>query len=232
MIKTKKNIFKPKFKKFNNNQILLSYKRKLLTFKKKKWDKLKIKLSKLSLTKKRNCYYKFYDQQSYLVNRFSNRFSNSFKNNLINKRIFKNLFGNVKQTKIKNLLKNNVSKLNLKDIIRNKFEKELSTIIVRSYFAFNIRNAKQLITHGHVKVNNLTVKSNAVKIQVGDKINFSTNMYSLLEYRLANNIMWPIIPKNLQISFKIFQIIIIDNSSNNNLSNSLEAKFDFNHLLR
>jgi len=54
----------------------------------------------------------------------------------------------------------------------------------------------------------------------------------LLEYRLANNIMWPIIPKNLQISYKIFQIIISDNSFNNNNGNCSECRFNIDDIFK
>ena len=60
MIKLRKSRFRPKFKSFNNNKILISYRNKLLSFKKKKWSKLRSRLSKITLTRKYNCYYKFY----------------------------------------------------------------------------------------------------------------------------------------------------------------------------
>jgi small subunit ribosomal protein S4 len=236
MIKSKTNIFKPRFKKLNNNQVLLRYKKKILTFKKEKWNRLKTKLLKLSVIKKQNCYYKFYDQQSYLVNRFTNRFSNKFKQIVINKRMFKILFGTIKQKKIKNILKNSKLKspqksLSLKHVFNDNFERKISTILVKSYFALNIRNAKQLVTHGHVKVNDSVIKSDSLLVNTGDKINFSPSIHTLLEYRLANNIMWPIIPKHVQISYKLFQIIVIDNSITNTTSNNLEAKFHFDTIL-
>lgn len=237
MIKSKKNNFKPKFKRLNNNQILLSYKRKILTFKKKKWHRLKTKLLRLSGINKKNCYYKFYDQQSYLVNRFSNRFSNKFKRIIINKRIFKNLFGTIKQKKLNNMLKNskintNYKSLSLKHVLLDNFERKINTVLIRSYFSLNMRNSKQLITHGHVKLNNSTIKSDSLQLKIGDKINFSPLIHTLLEYRLANNIIWPLPPKNMQISYKLFQIIIIDNSITNNTSNNLEAKFDFDTVFK
>lgn len=237
MIKTKKNIFKPKFKSFNNKHIIIRYKDKILSFKKKKWERLKARLIRISVTKKQNCYYKFYDQQSYVVNRFTNRFSNKFKQNVINKRLFKNLFGYIRHKKIKSLLNPKKTILdkktfNLKHVFKDKLEKKLDSTIVRSFFVSNLRSAKQLISHRHVKINNLTVKSNSVTLKVGDKINFSPAVHSLLEYNLAHNIMWPIVPKHLQISYKIFQIIVIDDSINTNISNLLEAKFDFDTLLK
>ena len=237
MIKSKKNNFKPKFKKLNNNQILLSYKRKILTFKKKKWQRLKTKLLRLSIIKKKNCYYKFYDQQSYLVNRFSNRFSKKFKQIIINKRIFKNLFGIIKRKKLNNVLKNsklkaNYKSLSLKRVFLDNFERKINTILIRSYFSLNMRNSKQLINHGHVKLNNSIIKSDSFQLKVGDKINFSPSIHALLEYRLANNIIWPLPPKNMQISYKLFQIIIINNSITNNTSNNLEAKFDFDTIFK
>ena len=171
--------------------------------------------------------------------KFTNKFTNKFRYYIINKRIFKNLFGNIKKRKIKALLriKNSnqtciLKRLIFKQTIRKRLENELTYILIKSYFALNLRDAKQLINHGHVKINNHVVKSHSSLIKVGDKITFSNYIKPLLEYRVAYNIMWPLIPKNIQISYKIFQIVIINNSFLNNISNSLESKFDFDDVFK
>ena len=129
-------------------------------------------------------------------------------------------------------LKANYKSLSLKRVFLDNFERKINTILIRSYFSLNMRNSKQLINHGHVKLNNSIIKSDSFQLKVGDKINFSPSIHALLEYRLANNIIWPLPPKNMQISYKLFQIIIINNSITNNTSNNLEAKFDFDTIFK
>ena len=239
MISKKKNRFKPRFKKLAGNKITLNNKKKVLSFQKKKWYKQKLMLSRLTVNRKRNCYYKFYDQNSYTVPRFMNRFTNKFKQDLIKKRSFRLSYGNLPRKKVLNLLNRAMSSykianknLNLKNLFSGLLEKKLDVILVRSYFALNLRSARQLISHGHVKINNQTVTSNSTQIKVGDKIGFSQDLHSLIEYRLGSSILWPVLPPHLQISYKIFQIIIISDPSYVNSFNSLGSKFDFNTIVR
>ena len=239
MIAIKKNRFKPRFKKLVGNKITLNNKKKILSFQKKKWYKQKLMLSRLTVNRKRNCYYKFYDQKSYTVPRFMNRFTNKFKQDLVKKRSFKLLYGNLSKKKVLNLLNRATSSykttnksLNLKNLFSGLLEKKLDVIIVRSYFALNIRSARQLISHRHVKINGQIVTSSSNQIKVGDKIEFSQDIHSLIEYRLGSSILWPVLPTYLQVSYKIFQIIIISDPSYANSFNSLGSKFDFNTIMR
>lgn len=237
MVKPNK-IFKPKIKKFVNSKLPIYNENKLLSLKKKKWNKYVNYFSKLNKLKKNNCYYKFYDQRSYNVSRFLNKFKNSFRVNLSEKRRFKLLYGNLKVNYIKKLVNYSFlqSKFDLKTSnIKNHFicllESRLDIILLKSYFAINIRNARQLIAHGNIKVNNKIVKNNSLILKVGDKITVTQNAQALLEYRLINNCIWTLPPKYLQIDYKIFQIIIVSNPINNNLSNNFSSKINFDVVL-
>lgn len=233
MLKTNK-IFKPKLKKFVNSKLPLSNKQKILSLKKKKWKRYVSYFLRFNKLKKKNCYYKFYDQRSYNVSRFLNRFKNSFRFNLLEKRRFKLLYGNLKVRYIKKLLnysflqsKFNIKTSNIKNYFIHLLESRLDIILLKSYFAINIRSARQLIFHGNVKVNGQVVKNNSLILKCGDRITITQNARSLLEYRLANNGIWTLPPKYLQIDYKIFQIIIVSDPINNNLSNNFISKINF-----
>ena len=237
MVHLKKNRFKPRFKKLINLKIVIQNKRKILKFKKNKWDKQKSQFLRLNLNRKRNCYYKFYDQRSYTVPRFMNRFTNKFRQDLRSKRRFNFFYGYLGRRLMLNLVEKSNSKTkhnntSLTHEFISVLENKLDTILVRSGFALNMRSARQLISHGHVKINNCTMRISSSITKPGDKISFSQKVHPLIEYRLGSSVFWPIPPKFLQISYKIFQILVVSDASRSNFSNSLPAKLDFNTVLR
>ena len=234
----KRRRFKPRFKKFINSKILIPNKNKILSLKKKKWEKYVSYFLRFNLTKKRNCYYKFYDQQAYNVTRFVNRFANRFKKNLTIKKRFKILYGNLKKKYVKSIIKHsalkvkfNSKKRNLKHYLICLLERRLDVILLKSYFALNLRNARQLISHGNIKVNGKIVKNNGIILKCGDKITVENKIHPFLEYRLSNNMMWPLPPSYLQINYKIFQIILIFVPLNSNLSFNSNTKLNFETIL-
>jgi len=232
----KKNIFKPRLKFLANSKIILLNKQKIFSLRKKKWKRYVNYIQRLNEKKKKNCYYKFYDQRSYNISRFLNRFDNSFKHNLLLKRRFKLLYGKLGVSYVKKLIKKSFlkSKSGFEVSQRNHFmcslESRVDIILLKSYFAINIRSARQLISHGNVKVNGKTVKSNSLILKCGDKITIDQSAYPLLEYRLASNKMWVLPPKHLQVNYKIFQILVLFNPINTNLSNNFNNKLNFDNL--
>ena len=163
---------------------------------------------------------------------------NKFKFDLLSKRRFKLLYGNLKSNYVKSLVqqsslkaKFDSKKRNLKHYFMCLLESRLDIVLLKSYFALNIRNARQLISHGHVKVNGKVIKINSLILKCGDKVTIKQKAYPLLEYRLANNNLWPLPPKYLQINYKIFQIIVISTPLNSNLSNNFQTKLNFDTVL-
>ena len=95
-------------------------------------------------------------------------------------------------------------------------EKRLDVILTRSNFALSIKNAQQMILHGHIFVNNILIKKKSFLLKKGDKITINSKNHKLIEYYVLNSLMWPIYPKYLQIDYSIFQILIIDEIKPNN----------------
>jgi small subunit ribosomal protein S4 len=55
------------------------------------------------------------------------------------------------------------------------FEKRLDVILYRSKFSPTLKNARQLIFHGIVSVNNKTIKIKSFKLKPGDLIKINLN---------------------------------------------------------
>ena len=158
-------------------------------------------------------YNKIYDQNLYNIPKYSNFFTKRFKENLITNKQLKIFYGYLKNKYFLNLVK----KLDTKQIVfLNHLESRLDVILVKSNFTLSIKNAQQLISHGHIYVNGVNIKTKSFKIKKGDYITIDKKIYSLVEYFILNSLMWPSLPKYLQIDYNIFQIILISDIYVNN----------------
>ena len=181
-------------------------------FKKKKWQKLIFYI--LKHNRFDNQYYKLFDQNIYNATTYSDNFSNNFKRNLKIKQQFKTFYGYLKNNYYFKIIKQKNQKGTLNML--NLLEKRLDVILVRSNFALSLKNAQQIILHGHVFVNNIIIKKKSFLLKKGDKITVNTKNHKLLEYYILNSLMWPIYPKYLQINYSTLQILIIDKIKPNN----------------
>ena len=134
MIHKKKYRYKPVYKKFAVLKKNVQNRSKLLNFKKRKWQFLLAQLTKISKTRKNNCYYKFYDQNVYVTPKYNNFFSKNYKQNLLNKRSFNLFYGNLEEKYLKrNVFK---SKVQLKNKIQSKigYKTKCKTKLIRNFF--------------------------------------------------------------------------------------------------
>ena len=228
MSSVKKYRYKPVYKKIANLKNNVQNQKKVLRFKKQKWKNLLFFLNKLSKNKKRNCYYKFYDQNSYKTLKYRNYFSKSYKESMITKQIFNLFYGSLnkkylklitkKSIKISNQLKN---KVNFKVFFLNLIEKRLDVILLRSNLVLSMRNARQLINHKHVYVNEKVVNSCSFLTQRGDCIKFSEKSREKIKMYVILSELWPISPSYLQVNYKTSQIRVLDDILFSNYSSNL-----------
>jgi ribosomal protein S4 len=111
------------------------------------------------------------------------------------------------------------NKINSTKFFNTYLEKRLDVVLLRSHFVLSIKNARQLINHGHVFVNNLMVKDPGFCIKKGDIINISKKTHKILRYYLGHSPVWPLPPLYLQISYALFQILVVEDIfvSNNSI---------------
>lgn len=130
---------------------------KIWKLKKKKWNLFKKKLKKQKIIKpeKRN---KF------------------FQRRLFEKQEFKNFYGSIPEYQLKNLFK----KLSKKDNKINMFKNFIITIetrldinLLRLRFAKTIFQAKQLINHKKIKINNQIINKPNYLLKKGDIISYN-----------------------------------------------------------
>jgi ribosomal protein S4 len=239
MINKKLYRYKPVYKKLASLKKNVQNRKKILNFRNQKWQFLVAKSTKMSKTSKTNCYYKFYDQNIYYTPKFNNFFSKNYKQNLLTKRGFNLFYGSLRERYLKSIvsrsfLKSNQTKnrINSKLFFKEFLESRLDVILYRSHFTLSIRNARQLINHGQVYVNKKCVQDASFLVKKGDLITFSLKSHKIIEYYLVNSDLWPLPPKYLQISYKVFQISVIDDIKLANDSTNLSMWLNLNSVMQ
>ena len=216
MIASKKQRYRPFYKQFLRLRKNIQNRPKLLKFNKKKWKRLQIFSQRQLKFYKR---FKIQDQFQLSVTKFASRgnsFQKNFKKNLLERKIFNLFYGGIQ----KKYLKTNINKIkktkykNLQTFRHNilKFlESRLDTILYRANFALSIKSARQLILHGHVIVNGLTVRTQSYRVKPKDLIEIALNKKSrhLIKKNIDRSNFWPIPPKYLIINYRILQIIFL-----------------------
>jgi small subunit ribosomal protein S4 len=98
-----------------------------------------------------------------------------------------------------------------------------------------MRHAKQLISHKHIRVNGKTININSYQVKNGDLIDlvpqkrFLINLHNFT-YFISN--FWPIPTKHLQINYRTYQIIFIEDFSLNPLISSFPFYLNLNSVIK
>ena len=214
-----KKRYKPFYKQFLRLRQNVQNRAKLFKFKKQKWQRFqKYSKNQLGFYKR----YKIKDQFQLSASKFASRgnsFQRKFRSNLHQRKLFSLFYGGLnkkylKKSIIKAISVKNYSNPNLLDFRHNIlkfFESRLDTVLYRSNFSSSIKDASQLILHGHVLVNGKPVKSKAYILKTNDLIEISHNFKSrvLVKKSLDRSNFWPIPPKHLLINYRTLQILFV-----------------------
>jgi ribosomal protein S4 len=217
---------KPFYKQFLRLRQNIQNRAKLFTFKKQKWERFQEYAEKQLKFYKR---FKVKDQFQLPASKFASRgnsFQKKFKNNLYERKIFSLFYGGLKKKYLKKHILNSIYMKNrtnseLIDFRYNTlkfFESRLDTVIYRANFSLSIKEASQLILHGHVLVNKTPVKIKSFILKTTDLVEINSNAKSrtLVKKSLDRSNFWPIPPKHLLINYRTLQILFI-HAENSNL---------------
>lgn len=229
----KKNTYKPLYKKFILLRKNVQNREKVYKFTKQKWTNLILYLNRFKYKNKLNI--QLFDQNLYFVSRFDNFFKNKYKYNLHTKQRISLFYGKLSKKYLKRFffLYKKKQKIYSKNNVYYYLENRLDVVLYRAHFVLSIRNARQLICHGQILVNNKIVKTCSFLLEKGDKIEVKYLFQNLVKYNVLISKLWPLSPKNLQICYKTFQIIIIDDRcEKKNISIDFPFLLDYNTLIR
>lgn len=209
-------------------------------FRKDKWVKF------LDFLKKTNKWYKKfkpYKIYSYRTSKFAsqgNSFKKKFRNDLITKKTFNYAYGGL----LGKYLKDRITRIYNSNKFRNPmkvsiefFESRLDSVLYRSKFSYSMKNARQLITHKHVKVNNRIERNKSYILKQGDLVEINSKSIEIVKANLnrqfkerPDGILWPTAPSYLIINYKTLGIVF-GNIKNFDFSSAFTFKLDTDSLL-
>ena len=232
MIFGNKNRFRPLYKQFIELKENIQNRKKLLQFKKQKWKKL------IQNYKRKLKWYKKFkpkDQTQYVVSRYPSRgfsYKKRYKNTLQATKKFKLLYGGLSSKHIKKLVKIALNKKyrKINPLFLELFESRLDIVLYRSKFSLSVRNARQLILHGKVLVNDKPIKIKSYLLKSGDLITINSKYFKLIEASIQQSDIWPIPPKHLTINYKTLQILF-GTFKNTNLSLNFSYHLNLEKIL-
>ena len=116
------------------------------------------------------------------------------------------------------------------------FESRLDSVLYRSGFCYSIKNARQLIAHKHIRVNDRIEKNKSYILKQGDFIRIDSKSVALIRDNLKKQLnnkserIWPIPPNYLTINYNTLEIIFGD-IKNYNFSISFPFRLDVHSII-
>ena len=201
-----------------------------MKFKKRKWQNFQRLISKLKKQK-------FYDPTSQFLSNFKNFFNRKFKYNLQNKQRLSFYYGTLRKNYLKRMVKSTLSEFKKRNVhatvlFIEKLETRLDTALYRTYFSYSFNNARQLISHKKVYVNNKIVQHNSYLLKKGDLITFDKNISKFVGFNAVNTKIWALPPKHFLINYRTFQILVAEDIKYTNCLSYYPFWVDFNSFLQ
>ena len=216
---------KPFYKQFLRLRQNIQDRTKLFKFKKQKWERFNQNLKNQLKFYKR---FKIRDQFQLSVSKFASRgnsFQRKFRNNLHRRKTFGLFYGGLKKAYLKkHILKSiktknyaNSNSLDYRHVALKFFESRLDTVVHKANFSLSIKEAAQLILHGHVLVNGKPVRTKSYNLKTNDLVEIARNKKSraLVKRSIDRSNFWPIPPKHLLVNYKTLQILYVHQSDSN-----------------
>jgi ribosomal protein S4 len=214
----KKKRHKPFYKQFLRLRKNVQNRLKLFKFKKLKWKKFQdYSKRQLGFFKR----FKIQDQYQLTATKFASRgnsLKKKFRDNLHDRKTFSLFYGGLK----KSYLKRHITAIKKRKHLGSNFqtfrhqtlaffESRLDVILYRASFSLSIKSAGQVIRHGHVLVNGITVRTKSYILKTDDLIGIASTekSRSLVKKSLDRSNFWPLPPKHLLINYRTLQIIFV-----------------------
>lgn len=208
--------------------------------KKQKW---KTFIRRLEKTTRFFQKYKPYTINHYGSTKFAspgNSFKKKFKNDLLTKKTFNYFYGELSRKYLKKQMieiYENQKLKNSRSLCIEMFESRLDSVIKRARFCSTIKDARQLITHKHVKVNNKIETNYSCILKQGDLIQIDIKSRKIVKNKLNNllkenyhRVLWPAVPNYLIINYRTLNIIF-GNVKDFNFSSLLNFKNDTDRVI-
>jgi small subunit ribosomal protein S4 len=215
-----KKRYKPFYKQFLRLRQNIQDRSKLFKFKKQKWQRFQqYSKNQLEVYKR----FKVKDQYQLSVSKFASRgnsFQRKFRNTLYQRKLFGLFYGGLRKKYFKKAILKSINTRNFIDFKYNAlkfFESRLDTVLYRASFSLSIKEASQLILHGHVLVNGRPVQTKSYILKTNDLIDITPTLKSrsLVKKSLDRSNFWPTPPKHLLINYQTLQVLFVYSDDSN-----------------
>mgnify|MGYP001117919971 CR=1 FL=1 len=214
----KTNKYKPIYKKFLRLKENVQNKniQKFINFKRNKWRFFIKNLLKFNYRKKKyfNDFfflpkfgvYRVYDNNKFVVQIYSGiSKKKKYRFHMIQKQLFKHFYGGLSANYLKRLVKT-TTKSSLKNSFISRMESRLDVILYRSHFSVSIRNARQLILHGHIYINDKIITSYSYFLRKSDRIRVKFTSRKHIQRNIKYSNYWPLPLSYLTINYRTLEI--------------------------
>ena len=197
------------------------------------------------LEKANNFFQKFkpYTFNHYSSTKFAspgNSFKKGFRNDLLTKKTFNYFYGELSRKYLKKQM-TEIYKARQIRTSRNLcieiFESRLDSVLKRARFCSTIKDARQLISHRHVKVNKKIEINYSCVLKQGDLIEIDIESRKIVKNKLNsflkenyNKVLWPAVPDYLVINYRTLNIVF-GNIKDFNFSSLLNFKNDTDKVI-
>ena len=220
--------------------IYLKRYKEVLKLKKKKWKTFIRRLERSNHFFRK---YKPYSVNHYSSTKFAspgNSLKKKFKNDLLTKKAFNYFYGNLNRKYLKKqmttIYKSKQTK-NTRNLCIETFESRLDSVLRRAKFCSTIEDARQLITHKHIKVNNQIETNYSCILKQGDLVEVNAGSRKIVKAKLNNilkenyhKVLWPLVPNYLIINYRTLNIIF-GNIRNFNFSSLFNFQNDTDRVI-
>ena len=201
-----------------------------MKFNKKKWQNFQRLITRFRRKS-------FYDPISYFIFNFKNFFSKKFNYNLQNKQRLSFFYGKLRKSYLKNLVRSTLKEFKSSGIhatilFIQKLETRLDTALYRTHFSYSFKNARQLISHKKIYVNNKVARYNSCLLKKGDLITIDKNTVEPVTSNILKSKLYPTPPKHFYVNYKTLQILVIEDINYTNCLIYYPFWIDFNSFLK
>ena len=242
-MKTTKNNkrFKPLYKNFKQVFENVQSRQKIFKFKKKKWSNFQKFLEKKSIKLPL-----LFNHSGRVIERKSRKAIRRYSLCRIEAKKLNMFYGGLKKKYVKKVIRAKICK---KKSTTNKsvgripllfvdfLERRLETALYRSFFTQSIKNARQLILHGHVFVNQHVITNGSYILKRNDIVDIDLKFHKYINKHIELNLQetkcWATqINNNITVNYKTLQILYTERSHLDDFSSIFPFDLNIKHVIR
>lgn len=242
----RKKRYKPLYKKFKQIFENVQSRKKLFFFRKKKWKDLVNRLKKQKLYYNRR---KIFNPNGNTIIplvewRKPPKFKKRYNYHMKNAKKMNLFYGGLKKKYLRKLIrtiyrqKNNKTRSRILENVSFLFldfmEKRLESVLRRSFFTRSIKGARQLIMHGHIRVNNQIIKHGSYILKKNDLIEINNKFHKQIARNIQRSRCWPTQPPltSFITNYKTLQILYLKRSITDTFTNIFPFRINIRNIIK